>query len=229
VHRSIDQRDDVDAAAAHELAAELAALLASAARGDERAWRRIVDLYARRVFALARSRLGGSSTEAEEVTQSVFCTVASKLSSGAYAEQGRFEAWLFRVAMNRVRDELRRRSRQAVATDPESLDARASAGAARGGSVSDSGPAEHEARDGELVALRGAMARLGDDDREVIELRHHAGMSFQQIADVLEEPLGTLLARHHRALRKLKDLLTHQSGDEPSTDDAARLANGAQR
>ena len=45
------------------------------------------------------------------------------------------------------------------------------------------------------------MARLHDADREVIELRHHGGLSFKQIAELLDEPLGTLLARHHRALR----------------------------
>ena len=59
-----------------------------------------------------------------------------------------------------------------------------------------------------LDALRSALSGLEDADREVIELRHHAGMSFKQIADLLEEPIGTLLARHHRALRKLKDIMT---------------------
>jgi len=48
----------------------------------------------------------------------------------------------------------------------------------------------------------------------VIELRHHGGLSFQQMADLLEEPLGTLLARHHRALRKLRELLRRRLGEE---------------
>ena len=109
---------------------DLPRLLTEAGNGDEQAWRAIVDLYARRVYALARSRLGGSDRRgsdgrkqgrgsssgpfdqghdaAEEVTQSVFVTIASKLGAGAYTEQGRFESWLFRVAMNRIRDEVRR-------------------------------------------------------------------------------------------------------------------------
>ena len=57
------------------------------------------------------------------------------------------------------------------------------------------------------AALAEAIAALGEADREVISLRHIGGMSFQQMADTLEEPLGTLLARHHRALRKLRDFL----------------------
>lgn len=172
---------------------ELAAILSAAARGDESAWRSIVARYARRVFALARSRVG-SPELAEEVTQSVFVTVAQKLGSGGYTEQGRFESWLFRVTMNRVRDETRRRARQAAPTDPGLLPL--SAGKRPG-------PADAEA----LAALRGAIARLSDQDRDVIELRHHGQMSFKDMAELLGEPLGTLLARHHRALRKLEAML----------------------
>jgi RNA polymerase sigma-70 factor (ECF subfamily) len=193
-------------------------VLRAAARGDERAWRTIVDLYARRVFALARSRLVRTSGSArgagvrnagdeiaEEVTQSVFATIAAKLTHGEYAEQGRFESWLFRVAMNRIRDEARRAGRHAEPTDPEMLDG------LRG--RADDGPS-WEQQHTTLRALREAMESLGESDREVIELRHHAGMSFNQIAEMLDEPLGTLLARHHRALRKLKDMLAGEGIDE---------------
>jgi RNA polymerase sigma-70 factor (ECF subfamily) len=51
------------------------------------------------------------------------------------------------------------------------------------------------------------MEGLTDTDRDVIELRHHGGLSFKQIAELLDEPLGTLLARHHRALRKLRETM----------------------
>lgn len=213
---------------------DVTALLRAASEGDEGAWRALVGLYARRVYALAKSRLGrgvpvgggpglhgavasggsglvgpasrggGSGRRrsegcelAEEITQSVFVTVASKLVGGGYTEQGRFESWLFRVAMNRIRDEVRRARRQAAPTDPESLSTLAAAG-----------ETERDDRPAMLDALRSALERLPDADREVIELRHHAGMSFRQIADLLEEPIGTLLARHHRALRKLKDIMT---------------------
>ncbi len=203
---------------------ELARLLTEAGNGDEQAWRAIVDLYARRVYALARSRLGGSdragggrrkaarglglgpfdqgNDAAEEVTQSVFVTVASKLGSGAYSEQGRFESWLFRVAMNRIRDEVRRLKRHAEPTDPDAFAQLADAGA------TDVAHAEASESDTAVRQLRMAMDRLSDADREIVELRHHGGMSFKQMADLMNEPLGTLLARHHRALKKLKELIT---------------------
>jgi RNA polymerase sigma-70 factor (ECF subfamily) len=179
----------------------VAALLEAASGGDERAWRSIIDLYGRRVYALAKSRCGRHDL-AEEITQSVFVTVAAKLGgrdaggSGEYLEMGRFESWLFRVAMNRIRDEMRRLKRHAEPTDPAALRC---AGAA---APPDAGAAD------DLARLRDAITRLSDADREVVELRHHAGLSFRQMADMLDEPIGTLLARHHRALRKLKTLLT---------------------
>lgn len=218
--------DDVDTPPATNI--DLPRLLQAASQGDEEAWRGIVQLYARRIYALARSRLCPGTPRrtraaadeskradhgiftrghdaAEEVTQSVFVTIAAKISTGQYTEQGRFESWLFRVAMNRIRDEVRRVRRQAAPTDPEVLDGAASAPARPA-------DADHEQFD----ALRRALTALSDTDREVIELRHHAGLSFKQMSDLLSEPLGTLLARHHRALRKLKDVLTGEAGTRPT-------------
>lgn len=172
-------------------------LLRAAGEGDGEAWRELLGLYARRVFALARSRCHDDDL-AEEITQSVFVTVAGKLSGGEYAERGRFESWLFRIAINRVRDEIRRQRRQADPADPATL----AEIAGRNGRL----PA---AEDGEerFAAMRRALARLGENDQEVIHLRHHAQMSFKQIAELLGEPVGTLLARHHRALRKLRQMI----------------------
>jgi RNA polymerase sigma-70 factor (ECF subfamily) len=51
------------------------------------------------------------------------------------------------------------------------------------------------------------VERLSASDREVIDLRHVGGMSFKEMALHLGEPLGTLLARHHRALAKLRGFL----------------------
>jgi len=197
-------------------------LLRAAGEGDEQAWRAIIDLYARRVYALARSRLGGSGGRgargrgsgpfdqghdaAEEVTQSVFATVATKLGTGQYAEQGRFESLLFRVAMHRLRDEVRRLKRHAEPTDPEAFGELA--GPVAGGQGTGGAGRAGVGEDDSVRLLRAAMEQLSDADREIVELRHHAGMSFKQMAELMEEPLGTLLARHHRALRKLKDILT---------------------
>lgn len=194
-------------------------------RGDERAWRELVGAYGPRVFALAQSRCHNADV-AEEIMQSVFATVAVKVRGGEYIEHGKFEAWLFRVAMNRVRDYARSRKRSNALFQ-------------QGGEpiAEATGRLEQERTDGEqLSALRMAMEQLPDADREIIELRHHGDLSFKQIADLLEEPLGTLLARHHRALRKLKELIENamkgpgqtlnKTGAEPVIGQGKRMQGG---
>lgn len=171
----------------------LAELVGRASRGDERAWEDLVGMYGRRIFALAQSRLRRPDL-AEEVTQSVFVTVATKLREESYTEVGRFESWLFRVAMNRVRDAARRIKRQASVIEPGVME------------TMPGGTAVVVDREG-LDALRRAMETLSDSDREVVELRHHGQMGFKEIAALLGEPVGTVLARHHRALKKLRGVL----------------------
>lgn len=193
--------------------------LALAASGDEAAWRVIVGVYGPRVFGLLQAQCRDAEL-AEEVTQSVFCTLATKIRQrneggvggerdgmdGVYREQGRFEPWLFRIAINRLRDEMRGRSRRA--RNVESLDERA--GTEQGGSLARAGAATGagpELRE-ELQQMHAAIGQLPEADRLVIQLRHLADLSFKQIAELLEEPLGTVLARQHRALKKLKDMMT---------------------
>lgn len=179
--------------------AELAPVLAAAASGDPASWRVLVDRYSRRVFALARSRCRDTEV-AEDITQSVFATVAAKLGGGEYIEQGRFEAWLFRVVMNRVRDHVRRAKRRPDSPDADAVERHI-------------GRAEPASDAAALDRLRLAMDRLSDSDREIVELRHHGGLSFKQMAELLDEPVGTLLARHHRALRKLKELMEPEESE----------------
>jgi RNA polymerase sigma-70 factor (ECF subfamily) len=175
--------------------AALTTLLARACSGESRAWTDLVNIYAPRLFAFARARCKDAEL-AEEVTQSVLCTVALKLREGGYQEQGKFDAWLFRIAVNRIRDAARARKRK-PATWRDGYDI---AETNQPSTVQNAG----------VRSLRAALETLSPLDREVIELRHHAGLSFRAIADLLEEPLGTLLARHHRALRKLKESLESQ-------------------
>ena len=184
---------------------DLQRLLADAAgKGAraEQAWAELLSRYARRVFAMARAHVRDDST-AEEIAQSVFATIATTIARGSYTEQGRFESWLFRVTMNRVRDEARRRKRHARPTDPSTLVDLRLAGDDAGDK---DGPDANE-----LGRLREALGQLNEADRHVVELRHHGALSFQQIADALEEPLGTVLARHHRALKKLRTIMEEQT------------------
>ncbi len=178
---------------------ELHDTIVAAANGDEVAWKFIVDAYAHRVFALIRSKCANEEL-AEEITQSTFCTIAQKLST--YEETGKFEAWLFRIAMNRLRDEMRRQKRHAVPMENEMI------GVLSGG-ISDVRADDEMAA--QIQHLRAAVCQLSSSDQDIIHMRHSAGMSYKQIAEVLGEPLGTVLARQHRALKKLRSLMESEN------------------
>jgi RNA polymerase sigma-70 factor (ECF subfamily) len=193
---------------ADQQAAAMVPWLKRAADGDSAAWRRVVEAYAPRVFGLLRAQCHDDELS-EEITQSTFCTLATKIRD--YIEHGRFESWLFRIAMNRLRDEMRRRARHARSAGDETFARVADArerGAGEGLDAEDRGLLEH------------ALSRLADADRDLVELRHTGGLSFRQLSDYFDEPLGTLLARHHRALKKLKGLL-EQAGFEGGSRAAA--------
>ncbi len=185
---------------------DLPRLLALAAEGRQDAWREVVESFAPRVFGLL-ARQCGDPDLAEEITQITFVKVIEQLGRlGGYQELGRFEAWLFRVAMNGLRDELRRRKRQARTTD-------FGPGSAAGNKINprvpgeNADPADRAERAEQVELLRRAVKELSEQDQKILHLRHTAGLSFAQIAETLEEPLGTVLARAHRALGKLRAML----------------------
>ncbi len=184
----------------------IAKLLVSAAHGDQEAWREIVGEFSPRIFGLLRSQCGNADL-AEELTQSVFVTLAEKLSG--YLEEGHFEAWIFRVAVNRLRDEMRRRARHAKPTANEHLSEIAAP------AEGDSG--YRTADLDQVQMLERAMGGLSRADREIVDLRHTAELSFKEISALLDEPVGTLLARHHRALARLRESIEREQKSRGSS------------
>lgn len=203
-------------------AEEVPAMVAAAAGGDADAWGRIVGHYGPRLYALALSRLR-SADLAEEVAQAVMVKVAEKLGSGAsgYEERGAFEAWIFRIAMNRVRDEARARTRSRSRTESLAADGPGIEGIA---GPSYAGIDDRQER--ELEELRAAVTGLPERDQEIIALRHQGQMSFQQMSELLGEPVGTLLARHHRALKKLKKTIESSRSGDGIDEGAGETARG---
>jgi RNA polymerase sigma-70 factor, ECF subfamily len=192
-----------------------------AAAGDAAAWQLLVGRYTPRVYSLLVRQCGDREL-AEEITQATFVKMVTHI--GRYREQGRFEPWLFRIAMNRLRDEMRRRKRQARTMDMspgnardenrtgawDVVDAHLAARTAQ-----DQDPASHLSRAEQVEQLREAIAQLSKADQEMLHLRHTAELSFPQIAQTLNQPLGTVLARAHRAMGKLRKLLQQPEEDQP--------------
>lgn len=175
---------------------------------DPQALAEVVSVYGARVFGLAY-RLTGSADVAEDLVQETFLRVVQSI--GRYDDRGRFEAWLFRIAANVARDHARRSARRGPTAG---LDAGA------GGRTDESDPADPRAADPlENAARREAserlaagLARLSAPDREVLALRHYSGLPFREVASILGVPLGTALARAHRALEHLRKAMEGAGG-----------------
>ena len=198
-------------------------VLARAAKGEQAAWRVVVDAYSKRVFGLLVRQCGDREL-AEEITQATFVQVVVHLQR--YREEGRFEPWLFRIAMNKLRDEMRRRGRQARPMDMTAGRGGDDEGAwqavqsvvvhAAGPEGAESeDPMERVSRAEQVQRLREAIAGMNEADQRILHLRHTAGLSFARIAAALGEPLGTVLARGHRAMLKLRKLMSDDE-DEPA-------------
>ncbi|MFQ5805038.1 MAG: RNA polymerase sigma factor [Phycisphaerae bacterium] len=176
-------------------------LLRRVRKRDPEALHELVDAYSARVFGLLY-RLTGSRETAEDLLQETFLRVVRMIAE--YEPGGRFEAWLFRIAANLARDHVRRAKRRGPSVPLDGLERHGERGAPK---LADAGQPEPS---GELLKkeagerLNACLQELPETDREVILLRHFSELSFREIADVLEIPLGTALARAHRALKRLR-------------------------
>lgn len=170
---------------------ELDRLLLRVGQGDREAFARLYGLTRGAVYALALSLLRDAH-EAQDVAQDVFVRVWE--SAPAYRSQGSPMAWLLTVARNMARSRLRRSGRQ-IALDEEAWNA-----------IPAAAP---DMEDRQL--LRGALARLGAEEREIVLLHAVTGLKHREIAQLLELPLSTVLSKYHRGLKKLRAQMKGES------------------
>lgn len=180
------------------------ALVAAAQRGDLDAFNELVLAYQDRVYNLAY-RILGDSAAAEDATQETFIAAYRHLST---FRGGSFLSWLMRTVANRCYDELRRQKRR-PAISWESfgeLDEEANPFLVNGHPTP-----EEAAQQAELTRfLQAAIVTLPPDQRVVLVLSDVEGMNYQEIADTLGIPVGTVKSRLARARARLRDLLQAQ-------------------
>jgi RNA polymerase sigma-70 factor (ECF subfamily) len=185
----------VDQQTAEESQAQL--LLRIAAQ-DAQALAEFYDLTAKPLFSLA-VRILGDVSEAEEVIQDVFVQIWKNAPSFDPLLGPAFY-WALSITQNRSIDRLRTRQRRARLIENLENDAAANVPASQ---VADQGALE--ADDSALV--RTTLNSLPADQRRVIEMAFFGGLTHQEIAEALKEPLGTIKARIRRGLLKLRDCM----------------------
>ncbi len=177
---------------------EQAELLAAMARGEKTALARLYDQLSGPLYALA-FRVLNDASEAQDVIHDVFLQMWHK--AGAYEnERGTVFTWAATLTRNRAIDRLRMRKRRAELLADSAPDLQPSAPA------SDDSAGSLWARE-KAGAVRAALATLAPEQQKAVELAFFGGLTQQEIAKRLNEPLGTIKARIRRGLLKLRETL----------------------
>jgi RNA polymerase sigma-70 factor (ECF subfamily) len=176
--------------------------------GDLDSFNQLVLRWERPIYALAY-RVIGREEDARDVAQETFLRAFRALKG--FKGQAKFSSWLYRITLNLCRDWIRRERRTPVARAPEGIDIIELAGEAT--------PSESIE---ELVgrrqlgrAVSKAMAMLPDEQRTAIILKEYHGLTFQEIAELLDCPLSTVKTRLYQGLSVVRKQLQQAgvSGD----------------
>lgn len=179
-------------------------LVQRAQRGDLRAFDLLVLKYQGRIAALV-SRYVSDAGEVEDVTQEAFIKAYRAL--GKFRGDSAFYTWLYRIAANAAKNHLvakgRRPGADATIEDAEGFD--------EGGMLSESASPEALAMGGELAeVVEFALNALPDELKAALMLREFDGLSYDDIADVLGCPVGTVRSRIFRAREAIDQRVKEQ-------------------
>lgn len=177
-----------------------------AVQGREAAYRELVRRYQRPVFSLIY-RMVRDRELAEDLAQETFIKVLNAIES--YRPEYRFSSWIFKIANNAAIDHIRRRSLNTLSLDgaPNAADAQAIEATTL--QIGDPGESQlDEVTSRELGSqIEAAIGQLRPEYRSCIILRHVEGRSYEEIAGMLDLPLGTVKTYIHRARNELRILL----------------------
>lgn len=180
-----------------------AGLIDACRRGDSDALRSLFDLYKDRVYTIAL-RYSGDCATAEDIVQDTFLKLSVAL--GKFRGDASFDGWLYRLVVNACFDQ-RRRMRRFLPMVESLLDF------VRGPGHT---PLEGILADERSSAVRDAIARLDPEHRMVVVLRYSLSLPYEEIAQILDCPKGTVASRLNRAHGLLEKRLRGRFGKETS-------------
>jgi len=179
-----------------------------AREGLEAAYRELIRRYERPIFSLVY-RMVRDRALAEDLSQETFIKALNAIDS--YRPEYKFSSWIFKIANNAAIDQIRRRELDTLsldgsphATTPDEIEATALQVSSRG--LSPLEALESSELGGQIEQ---AIGRLRPEYRSCILLRHVEGLAYEEIAELLNLPLGTVKTYIHRARNELRDLLAH--------------------
>ncbi len=178
------------------------ALIDQCRGGNSSAFEKLVGLYEKKVYNLA-FRMVGNHEDASDIAQEAFLKVYTSLDQ--FRGESSFSTWLYRVVSNACLDELRRRARHKVV----SIDTPVSPEDPSPRQIPSNDPEPgHRIEKAEVrESVQQGIKELPDDHRIILVLRDIQGLSYEEIAQILNMPLGTVKSRLNRARLGLRDRL----------------------
>jgi RNA polymerase sigma-70 factor (ECF subfamily) len=178
-------------------------LMEHVVRGSEGAFATLVDRYRNRIINLV-SRFISDRDRAQEIAQEVFLRIY--VHRERYRPSGKFSTWMYTIAVNLAKNEIRRRVRSRGVT---SLDRLLEATGDSGRFTTDPGPRPDRSLGQREIQeqVADALQKLPDKYREVIILRDIQQLSYEEIEQVLGIPGGTVRSRINRARTSLQEML----------------------
>ncbi|MFH5832431.1 RNA polymerase sigma factor [Halalkalibaculum sp. DA3122] len=173
-------------------------LVKRAIGGNESAYKKLVDKYERAIY-FHILKMVRDQKQVEDLVQETFVKAFDNLNS--YSTNYAFSTWLYRIATNHTIDYLRKKKLKTLSIDEPVK--------TRDGDMNMQLPDEHAATDRSLIRkqrqqmVQQAIENLPPKYRKVIQMRHMEEKSYQEIADILDKPLGTIKAHIFRAREML--------------------------
>lgn len=179
-------------------------LVQKSKNGDMDAFDELVRRYESKIYGLAY-RFMGNHADASDLAQDTFIRLYQALEG--FRGDAAFSTWLYRIAANICRDELRKRQRRRSVSMDEMMDA----SPANTPTADDSYSPEETVQRREVQRqVQLCLNQLSDDHRLILIMREIHGLSYEEIAGVLQCSLGTVKSRISRARNALKEKMSRQ-------------------
>jgi len=170
-------------------------------KGEQSCFEELIHRHENKVFAYISLYIRDQAL-AEDIFQDTFLKVIQSVKSGRYYDNGKFLSWVMRIAHNLIIDHFRRiKQMNTVSNDNYESDIFNSRKLADG-NIEDDLIKRQVQKD-----IRMMITHLPDDQKEVVILRHYAGLSFKEIAEITDVSINTALGRMRYALINLRKIM----------------------
>lgn len=176
-------------------------LIAGYLKGNEKSFQKLLHRHKQKVFTSILIMVKNREL-AEDLFQDTFIKVINTLRAGRYKEQGKFSAWVIRIAHNVVMDHFRINNRMFMIRDTEEYSVMDKLHLMDGSNIED-----YMMKEGNNKQVRLLLEQLPFEQREVVIMRHYGDMSFKEIAKCTNVNINTALARMRYALINMRILI----------------------